>query len=65
MITHVIGALSFAIAYFFSAHVHAVMVEVHRVERRLVFAELTAAAAVPPMLSPCIGLGTLTALRPA
>ena len=47
MITHVIGALSFAIAYFFSAHVHAVMVEVHRVERRLVFAELTAAAAVP------------------
>jgi hypothetical protein len=39
--------LSFAIAYFFSAHVHAVMVEVHRVERRLVFAELIAAAAVP------------------
>ena len=83
MITHVIGALSFAIAYFFSAHVHAVMVEVHRVERWLMFAGLNVAAAFiyvvlrrrrarssrrprpSPMSAPCIGLGTLTALRPA
>jgi membrane protein DedA with SNARE-associated domain len=38
--------LNFAIAYFFSAHLHAVMAEVHRVERWLMFAGLTAAAAV-------------------
>jgi hypothetical protein len=63
--------------------VHAAMVEVHRVERWLMFAGLSAAAAViyvvlrrrararssqrprPSLISaPCIGLGTLTALRP-
>ena len=38
--------LNFAIAYFFSAHLHAVMAEVHRVERWLMFAGLTAAAAI-------------------
>ena len=37
--------LNFAMAYFFSAHLHAVMTEVHRVERWLLFAGLTAAAA--------------------
>ena len=44
VIAHVIGALSFAIAYFLSAHLHAAMAEVHRVERWLMFAGLTAAA---------------------
>jgi len=38
--------LNFAIAYFFSAHLHAVMAEVHRVERWLMFAGLTAAAVI-------------------
>ena len=38
--------LNFAIAYFFSAHLRAVMAEVHRVERWLMFAGLTAAAAI-------------------
>jgi membrane protein DedA with SNARE-associated domain len=38
--------LNFALAYFFSAHLRAVMAEVHRVERWLMFAGLTAAAAV-------------------
>jgi hypothetical protein len=28
VIAHVIGALSYAIAYFFSAHLHAVMVDI-------------------------------------
>ena len=38
--------LNFALAFFFSAHLNAVMAEVHRVERWLMFAGLTAAAAV-------------------
>jgi len=38
--------LNFTLAFFFSAHLHAVMAEVHRVERWLMFAGLTAAAAV-------------------
>ena len=38
--------LNFASAYLFSAHLHAVMAEVHRVERWLLFAGLTAAAAI-------------------
>ena len=46
MLAHVIGAVSFAIAYFLSAHLHAVMAEVHRVERWLMFARLTAAAVI-------------------
>jgi hypothetical protein len=75
--------LSFAIAYFFSAHLHAVMAEVHRVERWPMFAGLTPLPSSTPgsaggavarssrrprpslMSAPCIGLGTLTALRPA
>ncbi len=46
MIAHVIGAVSFAIAYFLSAHLHDVMAEVHRVERWLMFAGLTTAAVI-------------------
>ena len=38
--------LNFAIAYFFSEHLHAVMAEVHRVERWLMLAGLTAAALI-------------------
>jgi hypothetical protein len=46
VIAHVIGSLSYAVAYFFSAHLRAVMAEVYRVERWLMFAGLTAAAAI-------------------
>ena len=37
--------LNFAIAYFFTAHLHAIMAEMYRVEKWLMFAGLTAAAA--------------------
>jgi hypothetical protein len=41
-----LGPRYFAIAHFFSAHVHAVMAKRRRVERWLMFAGLTAAAAI-------------------